>query len=204
MELPDADIETLRTTRKIFPAITVHAPVGGTIVKRHASAGERVDAAAPIYTIAKLEPLWVNIQVPAARLSALTTGEAVVLPALGARGRIIRVSRTVDAQTQSAIAVAEIDVNGGSVRPGLATTATVRLGQGPGTQWSVPAAAVVRHRDRTWIFVRIKDGFVARPVQVVAESPARSSIRADLRQDDQIADRGIIALLSELAQADKG
>lgn len=204
MELSEADIETLRTTRKIFPAVTVHAPVGGTIVKRHANPGERIDAAAPIYTIAKLEPLWVNIQVPAARLSALATGEAVVLPALGARGRIIRVARTVDSPTQSATAVAEIDTNGGSVRPGLATTVTIRLSQGPETQWSIPSAAVVRHRDRSWVFVRSKDGFVARPVQVIAESPARTSIRAELNPDDQIADRGIIALLSELALADKG
>jgi cobalt-zinc-cadmium efflux system membrane fusion protein len=204
MELSESDIETLRVTRKIFPAITVHAPASGTIIKRHANVGERLDAAAPIYTIAKLEPLWINIQVPAARLSALSTGETVVIPAQGAKGRIIRVARTVDAQTQSATAVAEIDVNGGSVRPGLVTTAVIRLSQGPGTQWSVPAAAVVRHRDRTWVFVRSKDGFVARSVQVVAESPARTSIRAELRPDDQIADRGIIALLSELAVADKG
>lgn len=204
MELSEADIETLRTTRKIFPAIMVHAPVDGTIVKRHASPGERVDAAAPIYSIAKLDPLWVNIQVPASRLSGLNTGEPVVLPAHGAKGRIIRVARTIDPQTQSATAVAEIDTNGGSVRPGLATTAVVRLNKGPGTQWSVPAQAVVRHRDRTWIFVRTKDGFAARPVQVIAESPSRTSIQAELRAEDQVADRGIIALLSELATADKG
>lgn len=204
MELSEADIEALQNTRKIFPAVTVHAPVSGVIVKRHVSPGERVDAAAPLYTIANLNPLWVNIQVPASRLSALNTGAAVLLPAYGARGRLVRIARTVDSQTQSAIAVAEIDSNGGAVRPGLATTVSVRLNQGPGEQWSVPAAAVIRHRDRSWVFVRNKDGFVARPVQVLAESPVRTSIRADLSADDLIADRGLIALLSELAVADKG
>lgn len=204
MELSAADIEALQNTRKIFPVVTVHAPVSGIIVKRHVSPGERVDAAAPLYTIASLNPLWINIQVPASRLSALKTGASVVLPAYGARGRLIRLGRTVDSQTQSAIAVAEIDTNGGTVRPGLATTVTVRLDQGQGTQWSVPAAAVVRYRDRSWVFVRTREGFVTRPVQVLAESPARTSIRADLSADDLIADRGVIALLSELAAADKG
>lgn len=204
MELTEADIEALQKTRKIIPAVTVHAPVSGMVVKRHVSPGERVDAAAPLYSIASLNPLWINIQVPASRLSALNAGAPVVLPAFGARGRLIRIARTVDPQTQSAIAVAEIDSNGGTVRPGLATTVTVRLDQGPGTQWSVPAAAVVRHRDRSWVFIRNKDGFVARPVQVLAESPARTSIRADLGPDDLVADRGLIALLSELAVADKG
>lgn len=204
MELSEADIESLQSTRKIFPSVTVHAPVSGFVVKRHVSPGERVDAAASLYTIANLNPLWVNIQVPASRLSALSTGATVVLPAYSARGRLIRIARTVDPQTQSAIAVAEIDSNGGTVRPGLATTVTVRLDQGPGAQWSVPAASVIRHRDRSWVFVRNKDGFVARPVQVLAESPARTSIRADVSADDLIVDRGLIALLSELAVADKG
>ena len=203
MELSDADIETLRTTRKIYPAVTVHAPVSGTVVKRHVSPGERIEAAAPIFTIAELDPLWVNIQVPAARLAAIKTGEQVIVPAYGAKGRIIRIGRTVDPQTQSAIAVAEIDTNGGSVRPGLAASVTIQLSQGEGPRWSVPSAAVVRHRDRAWVFLRSKNGFVARPVQVVNESPGRASIRAELSPQDEVADRGILALLAELAAADK-
>lgn len=203
MELSHAEIELLQTTRKILPAVTVHAPAGGTIVKRHVSPGERVDAAAPLYTIAKLDPLWVNIQVPASRLAALAVGNVVELPAHGVKGRIIRIARTVESSTQSASAVAEIDANGGAVRPGLATSVTIRLNQGPEAQWSVPSAAVVRHRDRSWIFIRTKDGFVARTVQVISESLSRTSVRAELGPEDQIADRGVIALLSELALADK-
>lgn len=203
MELSPAEIDGLQTSRKILPSVTVYAPVGGMIVKRHVSPGARVDAAAPLYTIAKLSPLWVNIQVPASRLPAISVGDTVDLPAYGTKGRIIRVARTIDPQTQSASAIAEIDPQDSAVRPGLATSVTVRLNQGPEPQWSVPAASVVRHRDRSWVFVKSKDGFVARPVQVIAESPARASIRADLAADDQLADRGIIALLSELALADK-
>jgi multidrug efflux pump subunit AcrA (membrane-fusion protein) len=203
MDLSEAEIEELRTTRKIIPAVTIHAPISGAVTMRHVSPGERVDAAAPIYTIAQLDPLWVNIQVPAARLAAIETGEAVLLPAYGALGRIIRVGRTIDAHTQSAIAVAEIEPKGGSVRPGLIVSVVVTLGQASGPQWSVPSASVVRHSDRAWVFVRSKDGFVARPIQVIAESPGRISIRADLSPNDQIADRGILALLAELAATDK-
>jgi cobalt-zinc-cadmium efflux system membrane fusion protein len=203
MELSDADIQTLRATRKIFPAVTVHAPISGTVVTRHVSPGERVAAAAPIFTIAELDPLWVNIQVPASRLATIKTGETVSLPAYGVEGRIIRVGRTVEPQTQSAIAVAEIDPKAGSVRPGLAVSVTIRLAQGAGPQWSVPAAAVVRHRDRAWVFLRSSEGFRARPVQVVTESPGRASIRTEVSPQDQVADRGILALLAELAAADK-
>jgi RND family efflux transporter MFP subunit len=207
MEMSEAEVEKLRKTRKIVSTVTVYSPISGTVVTRHTSAGERVDATAPLFTIAQLEPLWVNIQVPANRLSNIIIGAPVVLPASGARGRIIRIARTVDAPTQSATAVAEIDTNGGRVRPGLAVAVNVRVdasGDQPGAdQWSVPNSSVVRHRDRTWVFVRKPDGFRARPVQVVAEAGRGVLIRGDLVQDDQVASRGMLSLLSALAEADK-
>jgi cobalt-zinc-cadmium efflux system membrane fusion protein len=203
MEMSEADIETLRSSRRIVSSVTVHAPVSGAVVKRDASPGQRVEAAAPVVTIAELEPLWVNIQVPAARLPAITSGQVVVVPAYGVQGRIVRLGRTVDASTQSAVAVAEISSANGLVRPGLAVVATIRIAQNGASQWSVPASAVVRHRDRAWVFVKDPRGFLARPVQVVSETSRSASVRGSLNAGDQVADRGMIALLSELAAADQ-
>jgi membrane fusion protein, heavy metal efflux system len=201
--MTDREVEALREARRIVPTVTLLSPINGTVTVRHVSPGERVEPAAPVYTIADLEPLWVNIQVPAARLANITVGAAVTLPAQGARGKIIRIGRTVDSNTQSTIAVAEIDSNNGSVRPGLAVTASIHISGDGMSEWSVPPAAVVRHRDRTWVFVRSKDGFLARPVQIVAESPRGVSLRANFEPNDQVAVRGIIALLATLAEADK-
>jgi hypothetical protein len=39
-------------------------------------------------------------------------------------------------------------------------------------------------------------------VNVVSESPGRASIRGKLSSSDRIADRGVLALLSELAAVD--
>jgi multidrug efflux pump subunit AcrA (membrane-fusion protein) len=203
MDLTDVDVETLRTSRKIFAGVTVYSPIAGTVVKRHTSPGERVEAAAPLYTIAELEPLWVNIQVPASRLANILPGAPVMLPAYSANGHVIRIGRTVDPATQSATVVAEIGSNGGSVRPGLAVDVTVHIADGEGAQWSVPAASVVRHRERSWVFLRSANGFRARPVQVVAESARAASIRGQFADTDQVAVRGILSLLSALAEADK-
>lgn len=154
-------------------------------------------------SLAALEPLWINIQVPAARLPAITAGQAVVMPAYGVQGRIVRIGRTVDASTQSAVAVAEIGSASGTIRPGLAVLVTIRISQNGASQWSIPATSVVRHRDRAWVFVKDPRGFLARPVQVISESAHSASVRGPLATGDEVADRGIIALLSELAAADK-
>jgi hypothetical protein len=62
---------------------------------------------------------------------------------------------------------------------------------------------VVRHRDRAWVFLRSPEGFRARPVQVITESARVFLIRADLAEGDQVASRGVLALLAALAEADK-
>ncbi|MES2197446.1 MAG: efflux RND transporter periplasmic adaptor subunit [Pseudomonadota bacterium] len=203
MEMSESDIETLRNSRRILSSVTVHAPITGTVVRRDASPGQRVEAAAPVVTLAALEPLWINIQVPAARLPALTAGQTVVIPAYGVQGRIVRIGRTVEASTQSAVAVAEVSSGNGAIRPGLAVPVTIRISQNGASQWSVPATSVVRHRDRAWVFVKDPRGFLARPVQVISETARSASVRGLLGAGDEVADRGIVALLSELAAADK-
>jgi len=90
-----------------------------------------------------------------------------------------------------------------ALRPGQAVTAAVQLAQnGVGSQWRVPAGAVIRHRERSWVFVRTPEGFLARPVTVLNETAQSTSIRGELRPADQIAVRGILSLLAVLAEAD--
>ena len=203
MGMTESEVDSLRDARRIFPTVTLFSPMNGTITVRHVGPGERIEPAAPVFTIAVLDPLWVNIQVPAARLANITVGSAVTLPAQDARGHIIRIGRTVESTTQSTIVVAEISSNNGAVRPGLAVSASVHIESNGGNEWSVPASAVVRHRDRSWVFVRSKEGFQARPVQVVSEGAHGVLIRSTFITNDQVAVRGILSLLATLAEVDK-
>jgi len=202
MGMTEPEIETLRKTRDYLPSIAIVAPKAGFVLSRFTSPGERVSAAEPLFTIAQLDPLWVNIQVPSSRLSSIAVGSPVSLPAHGASGHVIRIGRSVDPATQSVSAIAQIDINSGSIRPGLAVTVAVRVAQNGVPQWVVPSASVIRHRDRSWIFVRSPNGVRGVPVQVLAENARDASIRAVLAPTDRIAGRGVIALLGELAKTD--
>lgn len=202
MGMSSPEIEILRKTRDYAPTIAIVAPKPGFVVSRFTSPGARVAAAEPLFTIAQLDPLWVNIQVPSSRIDAIEVGAPVNLPAQGATGRIIRIGRSVDAATQSIIAVAEIAAGTERVRPGLAVTVNVRADNDGPPQWVVPSAAVVRHSERSWIFVRSADGVRAMPVEVVAQNARDAAIRAELAPTDRIATRGLVALLAELARRD--
>lgn len=202
--LSEPEITELRRTRRIQQGLTVTSPVAGVVLGRAATPGERVAQAAPLMTIGDLSTLWVNIQVPLSRAPALETNARVLVPAQGAEGFVLRIGRTADASTQSVTAVAEIQRGTEALRPGQAVTVAMQLRANGLPQYRVPAGSVVRHRERSWVFIRRPTGFIARPVTVLNETAQFTSIRGGLAPNDQIATRGILALLAELSEADGG
>jgi len=197
------EVEELRRSRRIQQSLTVTSPMAGVVLGRQATVGERVAQAAPLVTVADLSTLWINVQVPVSRAPALEINARVLVPAQGAEGFVLRVGRTADPATQSVTATAEVNRGVDTLRPGQAVTVALQL-RAPGQpQWRVPAGSVVRHRERSWVFVRTPEGFRARPVVVLNEAANFTSIRGPIAPSDQIATRGLLALLAELAEADR-
>jgi len=201
--MDDAQLRQLRQDRRISPTLEILAPSSGVVLDWQAQPGQRVAQAAPLFTVARLRPLWVNIQVPVSRASAVAQAVRIAIPAYGVEGSLLRLGRSVDPATQSVVAVAEVLEGSENLRPGQAVTVAVGLRLSASAQWRMPATAVVRHRDRQWVFVRTPQGFMAQPVQVLAEGPQYVSVSAaGLRAGDQVASRGILTLVAELVQAE--
>jgi membrane fusion protein, heavy metal efflux system len=201
--MSEEEIESLRKERKLASALTVRAPIAGTILARHGTAGERVPASAPLVTIARLDPIWVNLQVPVGRAAALESVHRVSLPSAGLDGTLIRIGRTVDASTQSITAVAEFKSAKANLRPGQAVQAIMLMREGGRPVWRLPADAIVNHNDQHWIFVRSQTGFRAVPVTLVAETPQFASVRGELHAGDRVVTRGILTLLAEFSVLEK-
>ena len=201
--MSEEEVAELRRTRRIQPSLPVKSPVDGVVLTRTATAGERVAQAAPLVSVADLSVLWVNVQVPISRVQALEPGSRVLVPAQGSEGTVLRIGRSVDAATQSVVSVAEMTHGTDALRPGQAVTVAMALRGNGGGQFRVPAGSVVRHRERSWVFLRAPDGFRARPVTVLNETAQFTSIRGELAATDQVATRGILALLGELSDDDE-
>lgn len=198
--MTDSEIADLKRDRKLASSLLVRAPIGGTILQRHGTTGERVAASAPLVTIARLDPIWVNLQVPLSRAVALDSVEKVHLPSAGLEGRLIRVGHTVDSATQSVTAVAEFRPGRSPLRPGQAVQAILRVKGGGASQWRVPADAVVSHGNHNWVFLRVPEGFRAIPVTLVSETPQYASVQGPLKAGERVATRGLLTLLAELAE----
>lgn len=114
--------------------IVLRAPISGVVLEQHAVVGQRVEQAAPLYRIATLDPLWVEMQVPATDAAVLALGRGVRVEASptaggagaagaagGARaieGRVIALGQSVDAATQTVLVRAEVRAPGESFGPG--------------------------------------------------------------------------------------
>lgn len=81
----DGAIGKLLAGQAIGSALEVVSPLEGVVLEQMAVPGQRVEAATPLFKVARLSPLWLEIQVPLAQAKALQTGAAVrVLPPLSA------------------------------------------------------------------------------------------------------------------------
>ncbi|MFM9882759.1 MAG: efflux RND transporter periplasmic adaptor subunit [Burkholderiales bacterium] len=75
---------------------TIRAPIAGVVVDRFASVGERIDDK-PLMRIARINPLRVDVLVPAAAFGQVKTGQkAIVIPELLDRQERTATVKTVD------------------------------------------------------------------------------------------------------------
>ncbi|MBX9965531.1 MAG: efflux RND transporter periplasmic adaptor subunit [Burkholderiales bacterium] len=195
--MSDAAIAALQSGTAISTTITMTAPVDGVVIEQMAQAGQRLEAFTPIYRIARLDPLWLEIQVPLARAAGIREGAPVQVPSADAKGRIISVGRRVTPESQTVMLRALISVNAARLRPGQYVEVTVATAAGGTPQWRVPNAALVRHQGKPLLFVRTGQGFRAVPVALVNEGPQATLVTGDLA-GAEIAVSGIPALKARL------
>ncbi|WP_374266798.1 efflux RND transporter periplasmic adaptor subunit [Zoogloea sp.] len=139
--------------------LTLVAPIAGSVLEQQASVGQRVEQSAPLYRIARLDPLWVEIQAPLAIAAQARVGTPLVVAGGSARGELIAIGRAVDAASQSVLLRGLVTRGADSLRPGQATAVDLELGQGAApTAVQVPTSAVLRHDNKPWVFVAARDG----------------------------------------------
>jgi cobalt-zinc-cadmium efflux system membrane fusion protein len=197
--LSDAEISSLETRQKLLQMLEIRAPFDGVILDRMADIGERLGAMSPIYRLADLSSLWLEINVPQENLAAVrpgmrvgVTGSPVLLPAV-----VKTIGSSVDPATQAIVVRATLTEAGHGLRPGqFVSTQIVSDGADSvdGDFWVVPVAAVTRRDDNHFLFVRTEDGFDVRQVRVVGADAGRLYLDADIDADSDIAIDGVSAL----------
>ena len=182
--------------------VTLVAPIAGTVVERHASVGQRVEASAPLVRIAGLGTWWVELQLPVREAAAVRVGDAVALDEPRVRGRVIAIGRAVDADSQTVLVRAQLDTAPPELRLGEAVQARVETAAASAV--AVPPEAVVLYGGQSYVFVQTAPGrFLPVPVEPVAGMPGLVRA-AGLQPGAAVVVQGTAALKAQLAAAAPG
>lgn len=177
--------------------LSLVAPIAGSVLEQNVSVGQRVEQAAPLYRIARLDPLSVEIQAPLAIASQAKVGTPLRIPAAGASGEVIAVGRAVDPASQSVLLRGLITRGAQNLRPGQATTVDLEVsGSGTGTV-QVPGGAVLHQQGKQWVFITAQDGksagYRAMPISIAGKL-GDAVLVSGLPADAQVVTAGIAAL----------
>ena len=189
----EAALRELEENRTLSSSLSVRAPSDGAVLEQMVTAGKGVELADPLYRIARLKPLWLEIHVPLEQLGELAAGHSVVVPELEVYGRVISVGRMVHGADQGVLVRAEVGEGSERLRPGQFLQAQLAAAGG-GNSFRVPGAAVLRTGGASYVFVAREQGFLPVPVTVTSEASDYQVIQGDLQAGVEIAVRGTAAI----------
>jgi cobalt-zinc-cadmium efflux system membrane fusion protein len=168
---------------------TVTAPISGVVLARNASVGAIADEGAPLYEIADLSNLWVDLHIfgedaqhirPGGRVQVTRMSDGETIDTV-----IERVLPGTATASQSTVARATIPNTDGLWRPGSAVKARITVDQLP-APLVVPLSALQTFRDWDVVFVRLGDTYEVRPVELGKRDATQVEILSGLKPGDQV------------------
>jgi membrane fusion protein, heavy metal efflux system len=202
------ELARLLETRELDPSLQLKAPFGAAVVAQRAAVGAHVNALDPVYRIADLSELWLELQVPQERAERIRPGMRVAVSNAGRTmlGEVLLIGRVANEASQSVLVRARIDDEGGALRAGQVLSARVLdYGVDGSGVLAVPSAAIVRTDGRTYVFGSHTGEVMAMPVEVLGEDGTRTYIRGDLGTGLRVAVGGAATLKSVwLSAQDQG
>lgn len=196
--MSDADVARLQTDNTLSSQLAITSPIDGVVLEKTASSGQRFEAAIPLFKVAKLEPLALEIQAPLASTQGLKIGAPVTVPAYNAKGKLSAIGRSLSGDNQTILLRALIKEGATNLRPGQFVEATIGTSGDALNQWNVPNDALARIGGKVVIFIQTAKGYRSETVTVLHEGASHSTISGKFKGDEKIAVRGVSALKASL------
>jgi cobalt-zinc-cadmium efflux system membrane fusion protein len=187
------EIKTLAQTRQLTSQLNIRAPISGVILERSVTLGSRLDLQAPLYRIADLSELWLEINLPQERLNTINVGDTVKLENSTSTAKIKLLGQSVDHANQTVLARAVLNDKNASLRTGQHLNVQI-MQNSTQNGFSVANTAIAQNQGHQYIFVRNGEGFEVREINVTGRQNTESQISGNLSGDEQIATKGAVAL----------
>ena len=193
---------------KLGGPLALLSPIDGVVLDQSVQLGQRVESSAPIYRIAQLSPLWLEIQAPLAVAAGLREGMALRLAGSDLSGKLIAIGRAVDAASQTVLLRASIARGAETLTPGQVVEVELPAATGSaGSSQRLPTSALIRHDGQTIVFVQIAGDaegsrFEARPLRLISQG-GETAVVDGVKAGERIAVKGVSGLKAMLTGVGK-
>jgi cobalt-zinc-cadmium efflux system membrane fusion protein len=178
------------------------AAIDGTVIDRDGTLGEFASEQRPLFTIADLSTMWIDLAVYRRDFARVRVGDSVAIdvedggPTIAAR--IDYVSPLGASDTQSSIVRAVVP-NDGRLRPGLFVDGRVLLSARP-VEVAVKSSAIQTLEGKTVVFVREGDSFAAREVELGQRDADWVEVRFGILPGDVYAAKNSFVIKAEIGK----
>ncbi len=189
--------------------LDVLAPIAGTLVVRDATLGEAVASGDPLFAIARISSMWLELAIPERDVSRVKVGQEIVAtfdgePGLEVSGRMTWIGSSVDESSRMITGRAVVANEDRRLRHGMYGRARLRS-EVVRNGLLVPSEAVQRIDERPYVFARLADDlFELRSVELGAAAGRDVFVVAGLEADDEIVVAHSFTLKSEFLKSRLG
>ena len=179
------------------------APFTGTVIEKHITQGEALEADAEAFEVADLSSVWVNLSIYQQDMGLVEEGQEVEITSGGhaERGTISYVRPIVGEDTRTALARVVLPNPHGRWRPGMFVSGSISV-DATDVPVVVPKSALQTIGEETVVFVETAEGFEPRPVEVAGENSNQVAIAGGLAAGDAYVASGGFALKSQLQKSE--
>ena len=208
--VPNGELARLEKEAEPTRSVSIRTPFSGTVIERMASEGAYVSTGTPLYRIAKLDELWVQLDAYESDLSRIKTGQRVELvveaiPGERFTGQVKFIDPTLDPQRRTARVRVVVDNRDGRLRPGMFVEGRVDAQlerDGESAPLVIPASAPLFTGRRAVVYLETRDGsdfkYEARVVRLGPRLGDMYPVVAGLNEGDRVVTRGAFVLDADL------
>ena len=219
-ERAEASLQLLGNTSGNFNDVYhVTSPIAGIVVDKNINVGQQLradlilantpQATAPLFVITDPTKLWVQLDVPEAKLGKLHVGDPVELrsPAYPGKvfpGKIASVGAFLDPQTRVAHARVIVDNPEGQLKGEMYVSVEVDEAADARTDVALPAQAVIYEDGKYYVFVQdAVNRFTRRPVTLEREAGPDGSqvVVRGISPDQNVVTQGSLLINDVMADA---
>ncbi len=201
MGVKDEQIAGLEKTGQPNIRLPIYTPLSGIVIEKIALEGQYVNVGDPLFNIADLSTVWVEVEVYENEFPFVKIGQPVDIvsqsyPGKTFRGRVAFIYPFLDPKTRTVKVRAEIPNPGLKLKPDMFVNARVLVPLG--SSIVVPVTAVMDTGQRQTVWVEMQPGmFEPRDVKVGTRSGDSVQILSGLKAGEKVAASGGYLIDSE-------